>query len=147
MILVGFLMIRRTPRFTRTDTLFPDTTLFRSADQGLRIILARNLAQNIRAGDDHVAASGFHCVDQLGGQGMAVRFARMEKHFRKHAFLPRFGQDATPFAQEQSFALAMLLFTPGARPSVLLGKSGLVGVDLGGGLISKDKTNKKTTKY
>src|SRR3546814_3227179 len=82
MILVGFLMIRRTPRFTRTDTLFPDTTLFRSADQGLRIILARNLAQNIRAGDDHVAASGFHCVDQLGGQGMAVRFARMEKHFR-----------------------------------------------------------------
>src|SRR3546814_6277081 len=52
------------------------------ADQGLRIILARNLAQNIRAGDDHVAASGFHCVDQLGGQGMAVRFARMEKHFR-----------------------------------------------------------------
>src|SRR3546814_7640225 len=27
------------------------------ADQGLRIILARNLAQNIRAGDDHVAAS------------------------------------------------------------------------------------------
>src|SRR3546814_1218522 len=43
------------------------------ADQGMRIILARNLAQNIRAGDDHVAASGFHCVDQLGGQGMAVR--------------------------------------------------------------------------
>src|SRR3546814_7395138 len=81
------------------------------ADQGLRIIIARNLAQNIRAGDDHVAASGFHCVDQLGGQGMAVRFARMEKHFRKHAFLPRFGQDAKPFGQEQSFALAMLLFT------------------------------------
>src|SRR3546814_21016144 len=45
---------------------------------------------------------------------MAVRFARMEKHFRKHAFLPRFGQDAKPFGQEQSFALAMLLFTQGA---------------------------------
>src|SRR3546814_7705033 len=26
-----FLMIRRPPRSTRTDTLFPDTTLFRSA--------------------------------------------------------------------------------------------------------------------
>src|SRR3546814_6517599 len=25
-------MIRRPPRFTRTDTLFPDTTLFRSKD-------------------------------------------------------------------------------------------------------------------
>src|SRR3546814_9503206 len=28
-----FLMIRRPPRSTRTDTLFPYTTLFRSADQ------------------------------------------------------------------------------------------------------------------
>src|SRR3546814_19248982 len=29
-IVVFFLMIRRPPRSTRTDTLFPDTTLFRS---------------------------------------------------------------------------------------------------------------------
>src|SRR3546814_15525229 len=28
-----FLMIRRPPRFTRTDTLFPYTTLFRSKEQ------------------------------------------------------------------------------------------------------------------
>src|SRR3546814_20581493 len=28
-------MIRRPPRFTRTDTLFPDTTLFRSQPAGL----------------------------------------------------------------------------------------------------------------
>src|SRR3546814_12612877 len=27
-------MIRRPPRSTRTDTLFPDTTLFRSGEQG-----------------------------------------------------------------------------------------------------------------
>src|SRR3546814_8257766 len=33
-----FLMIRRPPRSTRTDTLFPYTTLFRS--QGLRVSLA-----------------------------------------------------------------------------------------------------------
>src|SRR3546814_3223170 len=31
MFLFFFLMIRRPPRSTRTDTLFPDTTLFRSA--------------------------------------------------------------------------------------------------------------------
>src|SRR3546814_9168128 len=31
-LLVFFLMIRRPPRSTRTDTLFPSTTLFRSAD-------------------------------------------------------------------------------------------------------------------
>src|SRR3546814_3239904 len=30
-----FLMIRRPPRSTRTDTLFPYTTLFRSAEGGL----------------------------------------------------------------------------------------------------------------
>src|SRR3546814_10055626 len=28
-------MIRRAPRSTRTDTLFPDTTLFRSGDDGM----------------------------------------------------------------------------------------------------------------
>src|SRR3546814_12845008 len=31
-----FLMIRRPPRSTRTDTLFPYTTLFRSVDRGRR---------------------------------------------------------------------------------------------------------------
>src|SRR3546814_15426855 len=31
-----FLMIRRPPGSTRTDTLFPDTTLFRSADAAAR---------------------------------------------------------------------------------------------------------------
>src|SRR3546814_8758502 len=35
-------MIRRPPRSTRTDTLFPYTTLFRSGQrQGLRVIFAR----------------------------------------------------------------------------------------------------------
>src|SRR3546814_2456547 len=33
-LLFVFLMIRRPPRSTRTDTLFPYTTLFRSADNG-----------------------------------------------------------------------------------------------------------------
>src|SRR3546814_11136130 len=32
-VLFCFLMIRRPPRSTRTDTLFPDTTLFRSLSQ------------------------------------------------------------------------------------------------------------------
>src|SRR3546814_953429 len=37
--LVFFLMIRRPPRSTRTDTLFPYTTLFRSPDYYLRATL------------------------------------------------------------------------------------------------------------
>src|SRR3546814_14392467 len=36
-ILFVFLMIRRTPRSTRTDTLFPYTTLFRSSQLGAAV--------------------------------------------------------------------------------------------------------------
>src|SRR3546814_17944783 len=36
-LLFFFLMIRRPPRSTRTDTLFPYTTLFRSPPPGLRV--------------------------------------------------------------------------------------------------------------
>src|SRR3546814_17284110 len=51
--LVLFLMIRRPPRSTRTDTLFPYTTLFRSVDVALsadRIVLP--------------------CTDLVGGRGL-----------------------------------------------------------------------------
>src|SRR3546814_10900585 len=47
-IVFFFLMIRRPPRSTRTDTLFPYTTLFRSeADIGREIdaVIARRLAE------------------------------------------------------------------------------------------------------
>src|SRR3546814_2141048 len=42
-----FLMIRRPPRSTRTDTLFPYTTLFRSRDAGLagQPVIAKRLDQ------------------------------------------------------------------------------------------------------
>src|SRR3546814_16975753 len=36
MVVLVFLMTRRPPRSTRTDSLFPYTTLFRSADRGRR---------------------------------------------------------------------------------------------------------------
>src|SRR3546814_18936894 len=39
-LLFFFLMIRRPPRSTRTDTLFPYTTLFRSAAAGAALLLA-----------------------------------------------------------------------------------------------------------
>src|SRR3546814_13947437 len=40
---VFFLMIRRPPRSTRTDTLFPYTTLFRSPAEDVRRALSRVL--------------------------------------------------------------------------------------------------------
>src|SRR3546814_1785372 len=41
-----FLMIRRPPRSTRTDTLFPYTTLFRSAGSRIRSRVTRILRSN-----------------------------------------------------------------------------------------------------
>src|SRR3546814_14669201 len=52
-----FLMIRRPPRSTRTDTLFPYTTLFRSSGR-------RPVLEGLGAGDD---------LDQLLGDGGLTR--------------------------------------------------------------------------
>src|SRR3546814_10050742 len=55
MIIVFFLMIRRPPRSTRTDTLFPYTTLFRSHEpsllQGRQHRRGRGGALSQRSGD------------------------------------------------------------------------------------------------
>src|SRR3546814_15980050 len=40
------LMIRRPPRSTRTDTLFPYTTLFRSQDQITKILLDQQILRS-----------------------------------------------------------------------------------------------------
>src|SRR3546814_6788130 len=53
---VFFLMIRRPPRVTRTDTLFPYTTLFRSACLHLRP--AHRWRRIGRAGFAHLCAQG-----------------------------------------------------------------------------------------
>src|SRR3546814_5256308 len=46
MLLFCFLMIRRPPRSTRTDTLFPYTTLFRSPANARRVGLRHLLAKD-----------------------------------------------------------------------------------------------------
>src|SRR3546814_14672512 len=80
-----FLMIRRPPRSTRTDTLFPYTTLFRSrAPRRQRLVLAlpvfrvlpaRGLggleAVRRRAASQRMAvpaAAGHHCACKAKGQ-------------------------------------------------------------------------------
>src|SRR3546814_14666694 len=74
-LLFFFLMIRRPPRSTRTDTLFPDTTLFRSGDtirdakRGLHLGRAgwKGLARCGGRQNDQVDVAGLHsrCVDRL----------------------------------------------------------------------------------
>src|SRR3546814_17263763 len=57
MFLFFFLMIRRPPRSTRTDTLFPYTTLFRSAAQIVeRIAKSRSVAEAVQLlGEEEIA--------------------------------------------------------------------------------------------
>src|SRR3546814_11279360 len=49
-------MIRRPPRSTRTDTLFPDTTLFRSLELASRIAEGDPFLQNIHGYLESLAA-------------------------------------------------------------------------------------------
>src|SRR3546814_13210687 len=67
-ILFFFLMIRRPPRSTRTDTLFPYTTLFRSVLGGVRQL-------HVRVEDTDLFFSGQLRGDDdflVGGQGALV---------------------------------------------------------------------------
>src|SRR3546814_16970616 len=59
---VFFLMIRRPPRSTRTDTLFPYTTLFRSQDAATR---ART--ESVEACADHVDWIETHALNAIRG--------------------------------------------------------------------------------
>src|SRR3546814_15637840 len=74
-----FLMIRRPPRSTRTDTLFPYTTLFRSADLGRQ---ARTLGSQRVFDDLHHQRLALEqqLLDGGGRQPLAALAARSEEH-------------------------------------------------------------------
>src|SRR3546814_15743150 len=64
MLFIFFLMIRRPPRSTRTDTLFPYTTLFRSADRSVGLFCLAGLAARLFAAAEQVEQEGEH-VDEV----------------------------------------------------------------------------------
>src|SRR3546814_12230232 len=68
-----FLMIRRPPRSTRTDTLFPDTTLFRSFG-GARTVL------DGRTSDSQMYTDYIDYVGEAEALGMTGLFL-VEHHF------------------------------------------------------------------
>src|SRR3546814_4193881 len=81
MILLFFLMIRRPPRSTRTDTLFPYTTLFRSPSghnggapardeprHAGRLLRAGKRACRRRRGGGGPAAGGSTCTARAAGK-------------------------------------------------------------------------------
>src|SRR3546814_4608966 len=71
-------MIRRPPRSTRTDTLLPYTTLFRSAGYG----------DHVGAAADRDAAELVGLVQQFGGVGGG----RLQGEHRRHAGLHHVGK-------------------------------------------------------
>src|SRR3546814_3058181 len=66
-------MIRRPPRSTRTDTLFPYTTLFRSVESGLRDHVVSRAA-----GGQHQRRRGQNRPDHAAKR--ACQSARSEEH-------------------------------------------------------------------
>src|SRR3546814_19413590 len=69
-----FLMIRRPPRSTRTDTLFPYTTLFRSLGRVADGHAVEAVVMAVR--DAEVAAVG----DPRGARARGPRLGRSEEH-------------------------------------------------------------------
>src|SRR3546814_14776981 len=74
-----FLMIRRPPRSTRTDTLFPYTTLFRSVAEGVA-----ELAIGVGRAGEHFLADA-DILEIVGGgdphaQDIGAGFVRSEEH-------------------------------------------------------------------
>src|SRR3546814_12031882 len=70
-------MVRRPPRSTRTDTLFPYTTLFRSVlgvaiELGPRVVVVEGFEDLV--GKPHLTVSDHraHAVAQGGGEGVFV---------------------------------------------------------------------------
>src|SRR3546814_20140621 len=74
LFLLFCLMIRRPPRSTRTDTLFPYTTLFRSADGGQGEILP--VARQ--------GGAGFHTAGRRRQGGEPCRPARKGRSLALH---------------------------------------------------------------
>src|SRR3546814_12043397 len=120
-----FLMIRRPPRSTRTDTLFPYTTLFRS-DRRVRPDRPPG-----RSDPEHAAAQ----LAQAGGDGAEARAGRVDRRARGTGEAGR--KPGTPAHPAEA--------RPGRaadRKSVVEGKSVSVRVDLGGRRILKKKKTK-----
>src|SRR3546814_13952616 len=117
-------MIRRPPRATRTDTLFPYTTLFRSGAAPAHLRLARmhrpdlaGKAQAVALGDHRGGRSAAEHGDGLGAQQALKRSPR-----RQHS------PSATPRTQPLPRADARKSVVEGKRVSVrvYLGVRGMI---------------------
>src|SRR3546814_14683874 len=120
-------MIRRPPRSTRTDTLFPYTTLFRST---LNLGLTRTVSVTTFLGDTQQETLS---VNETQLQLLGVNLAGDQAGF--------IGLKAHKSYDSVVLSISSLLLAD--RKSVVSGKSVSVRVDLGGRRIIKKKKQKK----
>src|SRR3546814_17386063 len=117
-------MIRRPPRSTRTDTLFPYTTLFRSQLQGAMDEVSADGAFAVRYDDDGAGNPDFGRATLAGTGGTTL------------------GNLAAGVADDQAVNVGQRSPAGGAlgdRKSVVLGPSVSVRVDHGGRRVNKQK--------
>src|SRR3546814_2874997 len=75
------LMIRRPPRSTRTDTLFPSPTLFRSPVDDARSLLALCVGGRIEKTRHYVEVDGHVFeIDEFFGDNAGLAVAELELH-------------------------------------------------------------------
>src|SRR3546814_2507545 len=94
-LIIFFLMIRRPPRSTRTDTLFPYTTLFRSQ----RRICGRRHPRR-RPPEKRAARRARHGAAGTSGEG---------RYVGRHRTLCRSGSIARPRSEEHTSELQSLM--------------------------------------
>src|SRR3546814_20846936 len=118
-----FLMIRRPPRSTRTDTLFPYTTLFRSGWFRPGAARGRTGREGAAARDSGIRPEARPCRSPRRWPDRGSRYVRRCRRLCR----PR--------------ALAERRLVRVARKSVVEGKSVAVRLDLGGSRIINKKKN------
>src|SRR3546814_12672484 len=124
-----FLMIRRPPRSTRTDTLFPYTTLFRSSRSPVVVF---DVFKSTQIGTRHIKCFLYFTKQR--------RFRMDDK---KSGKVSATGIDRRSMLKMGVAGAAGSMLLPGDRKSVVSGKSVTVRVDLGGSRIIKKKKNTK----
>src|SRR3546814_16600789 len=143
-----FLMNRRPPRSTRTDTLFPYTTLFRSLGVGG---LPRGRVIEIYGPESSGKTTlALHTLAEAQKGGGTVAFVDAE-HALDPVYARKLGVNidelivSQPDTGEQALEIVDTLVRSNAidRESVGEGKSVSVRVDLGGGRIIKKKKKRE----
>src|SRR3546814_13136639 len=134
-------MTRRTPRSTRTETLFPYKTLFRSNTNPGRwgACNERIKGECSRAATDSGAAKAVCCADYRHG---GLRHASVGAERRCATGLQHFGRQPRRRAGSACCTEQGTDHLSGDRKSVVSGKSLSVRVDLGGYRIITKKTEK-----